>query len=129
MARLSTEERRRFRVRNAVKASGRPRLSVYRSLQHIYAQIIDDSQGRTLAAASSLSLKLSGNKTEVAKKVGLAIAEAAKAKGITKVVFDRGPTSTTDESRPLLKGPAREDWSFSLPRRSIPCLRPILKKR
>ncbi|RIH84144.1 50S ribosomal protein L18 [Meiothermus luteus] len=107
MARLSTEERRRFRVRNAVKASGRPRLSVYRSLQHIYAQIIDDSQGRTLAAASSLSLKLSGNKTEVAKKVGLAIAEAAKAKGITKVVFDRGAYKYHGRVKALAEG-ARE---------------------
>ncbi|GEM83838.1 MULTISPECIES: 50S ribosomal protein L18 [Meiothermus] len=90
MARLSTEDRRKFRVRNAVKSSGRLRLSVHRSLQHIYAQIIDDSKGVTLAAVSSKSLKLSGNKTEVAKKVGAAIAEAAKAKGIAQVVFDRG---------------------------------------
>lgn len=90
MARLSTADRRKFRVRNSVKASGRLRLSVHRSLHHIYAQIIDDSKGETLAAASSVALKLSGNKTETAKKVGQAIAEAAKAKGITSVVFDRG---------------------------------------
>jgi large subunit ribosomal protein L18 len=90
MARLSTEDRRRFRVRNAVKTSSRLRLSVHRSAQHIYAQIIDDSKGETLAAASSVALKLDGNKTDVAKKVGVAIAEAAKAKGITQVVFDRG---------------------------------------
>ncbi|RDI95856.1 50S ribosomal protein L18 [Meiothermus sp. QL-1] len=107
MARLSTEERRKFRVRNAVKASGRLRLSVYRSLQHIYAQIIDDSQGRTLAAASSLALKLTGNKTEVARKVGLAIAEAAKAKGITKVVFDRGAYKYHGRVKALAEG-ARE---------------------
>lgn len=90
MARLSTADRRKFRVRNSVKSSGRLRLSVHRSLHHIYAQIIDDSKGETLAAASSVALKLSGNKTETAKKVGQAIAEAAKAKGITTVVFDRG---------------------------------------
>lgn len=90
MARLSATDRRKFRVRNAVKSSGRLRLSIHRSLTHIYAQIIDDNKGETLAAASSVSLKASGNKTDVAKKVGAAIAEAAKAKGITQVVFDRG---------------------------------------
>ena len=90
MARLSSTDRRKFRVRNAIKSPGRLRLSVHRSLHHIYAQIIDDSKGETLAAASSVALKLSGNKTETAKKVGQAIAEAAKAKGITSVVFDRG---------------------------------------
>ena len=90
MARLSTEDRRKFRVRKAIKSSGRLRLSVHRSLQHIYAQIIDDTKGETLATASSVTLKLSGNKTEVAKRVGSAIAEAAKAKGIGQVVFDRG---------------------------------------
>lgn len=107
MARLSTEDRRKFRVRNTVKSSGRLRLSVYRSLQHIYAQIIDDSKGQTLAAVSSKSLKLSGNKTEVAKKVGAAIAEAAKAKGIAQVVFDRGSFKYHGRVKALADG-ARE---------------------
>ncbi len=107
MARLTTQDRRKFRVRNAVKPSGRLRLSVHRSLQHIYAQIIDDRKGQTLAAVSSKSLKLSGNKTEVAKKVGAAIAEAAKAKGIAQVVFDRGPFKYHGRVKALADG-ARE---------------------
>ncbi len=90
---MKGSERRAFRTRNKIKSSAngdRPRLSVHRSSQHIYAQIIDDVNGATLAAASSVAMKPSGNKTEVATKVGAAIADAAKAKGITKVVFDRG---------------------------------------
>lgn len=69
----------------------RPRLAVYRSLKHIYAQIIDDTTGVTLVSAGSLEKesKFSGN-AEGAKKVGELIAERAKAKNITKVVFDRG---------------------------------------
>jgi large subunit ribosomal protein L18 len=72
----------------------RPRLSVYRSLNHIYVQIIDDLNGRTLVATSTNIGKKDGRKTggnvASAKDVGKAIADAAKAKGITKVVFDRG---------------------------------------
>ena len=87
-------KRRQFRVRNRVRrdAHGRPRLSVFRSNRHIYAQIIDDSAGHTLVSASTLeggSGKYCGNK-EAAAAVGKAIAERATEKGITKVVFDRG---------------------------------------
>jgi large subunit ribosomal protein L18 len=69
----------------------RPRLAVFRSLKHIYAQIIDDSTGTTLCAASSQekTLETKGN-AEGAKKVGTALAQRAKEKGITSVVFDRG---------------------------------------
>jgi large subunit ribosomal protein L18 len=88
---LHSAQRRAFRTRNKVKAvSDRPRLSVHRSDQHIYAQVIDDTQGVTLAAASSVSLQKSGTKTDSAKLVGKAIAEAALAKGVKAVVFDRG---------------------------------------
>jgi large subunit ribosomal protein L18 len=107
MSKLSSADRRKFRVRNAVKASGRLRLSVFRSLKHIYAQIIDDSKGVTLAAASSKALGLSGNKTEVARKVGEAIARAAKEKGITQVVFDRGAYKYHGRVKALADG-ARE---------------------
>lgn len=85
--------RARFRLRQA--AHGRPRLSVFRSSQHIYAQVIDDATGTTLAAASSLdkeikvSLKTGADKA-AAEAVGKMIAERAKAKGISKVIFDRG---------------------------------------
>lgn len=94
MAKLSLFARRRRRVRTALKArsGGRPRLSVHRSGRHIYAQIIDDLGGHTLAAASSLvkGEKSIGSNVDAAVKVGKDIAEKAKAAGITAVVFDRG---------------------------------------
>lgn len=81
--------RTRRKVRTTTVASGRPRLSVYRSSKHIYAQIIDDSKGHTIAAASSAALK-SGNKSDTATAVGKALAQAALEKGVKQVVFDRG---------------------------------------
>ena len=88
--------KRHLRVRKAVTGTqARPRLNVFRSLSHIYAQIIDDVTGTTIAAASTMDKDLSlangyGGNTEAAKVVGAAIASRALAKGITKVVFDRG---------------------------------------
>jgi large subunit ribosomal protein L18 len=94
MARLSLFDRRRRRVRTALKAraGGRPRLSVHRSGRHIYAQIIDDAAGRTLASASTLTKgsKTAGANIGAAAEVGKALAAAAKAAGVTTVVFDRG---------------------------------------
>lgn len=86
-----TTIRRKLRARRKVRvaAGERPRLSVFRSSKHIYAQIIDDSKGMTLAAASSAAVK-TGTKTDTAAAVGKALAEAATAKGIKQVVFDRG---------------------------------------
>ncbi len=91
------EQRRKARVRKAIRerAYGRPRLSVFRSSKQIYAQIIDDENGATLAAASSLEkenrekLKTGAN-VEAAKIVGKLLAERATAKGVKEVVFDRG---------------------------------------
>ncbi|MEZ4607841.1 MAG: 50S ribosomal protein L18 [Deinococcales bacterium] len=86
--------RRTLRTRSHLKRpvdNGRMRLSVFRSHQHIYAQIINDNEGHTLAQANSKGLKLSGNKTEQAKAVGKALAEQALAQGVKMVVFDRGP--------------------------------------
>src|SRR5579859_6600606 len=86
--------RQRIHARIRVKLSGtteRPRLNVFRSLNHIYAQVIDDQKGETLVAASSLQLKLkSGGNVAAAKEIGKAIAEKAREKGVKKVVFDRG---------------------------------------
>lgn len=83
-------ERRRKRVRKKVFGTpGRPRLSVYRSLKHIYAQIVDDSTGRTLVAASSLALDVPGGNIEGAKAVGKAIAEKALGASIRQVCLDR----------------------------------------
>lgn len=92
MAKLSLFDRRRQRVRTALKArsGGRLRLSVHRSGRHIYAQIIDDAAGKTLAAASTLVKGKIGANVDAASQVGKDIAEKAKAAGITTVVFDRG---------------------------------------
>ena len=92
MAKLSLFERRRRRVRTAIKsrAGDRPRLSVHRTGKHIYAQIIDDAAGKTLAAASTLGDESSGANVDAAAKVGKDIAAAAKKAGVSTVVFDRG---------------------------------------
>jgi large subunit ribosomal protein L18 len=97
MAYLSAIDRRKARVRRAVKAvaNGRLRLSVHRSSKHIYAQLIDDVKGETLAAASSLEKAMrerlkTGADVEAAKQVGKLVAERAVAKGVKDVVFDRG---------------------------------------
>jgi large subunit ribosomal protein L18 len=90
-------ERRKARVRRAIRrnATGRPRLSVHRSGRHIYAQVIDDVAGKTLAAASTAEKAVrdggkSGANVEAAKAVGKLVAERASAKGVKEVVFDRG---------------------------------------
>ena len=91
---LFERRRRRVRSRLARTNKGRPRLSVFRSSRHIYAQIIDDVAGRTLASASTLDEALCGGKTgankDAAGAVGKLLAERAKAAGVTAVVFDRG---------------------------------------
>ncbi|MCX7374702.1 MAG: 50S ribosomal protein L18 [Alphaproteobacteria bacterium] len=95
---LSTEARRRQRLRYSLKqkGNGRLRLSVFRSGKHIYAQVIDDRAGRTLAAASSLEKPMreelkTGADKGAAAAVGKLVAERALAAGVTAVVFDRGP--------------------------------------
>ncbi len=95
MSKLSPFEQRRRRVRTAIrlKSGGRPRLSIHRSSQHIYAQIIDDTKGITLAAASTLEKDVrdtTGATTTAAAAVGKRLAERAKAAGVSAVVFDRG---------------------------------------
>ncbi|MBR0552202.1 50S ribosomal protein L18 [Stakelama marina] len=92
---LSLFQKRRRRNRTALRArsGNRPRLSIHRSGQHIYAQVIDDAQGKTVAAASTLDKDgrgKAGANVEAAKDVGKRVAEAAKKAGVTQVVFDRG---------------------------------------
>ncbi|WP_438313995.1 50S ribosomal protein L18 [Candidatus Caldatribacterium sp. SIUC1] len=103
--------RRHRRVRKKVRGTAeRPRLSVFRSLKHIYAQIINDEEGRTLVAASSLSPEIrgmQGTKTDIARAVGRLIAQKALEKGITKVVFDRGGYKYHGRVKALAEG-ARE---------------------
>jgi large subunit ribosomal protein L18 len=88
------EIRKRIHTRIREKLSGtaaRPRLNVYRSLNHIYAQLIDDQKGETLVASSTLQAKAkTGGNVAAAKEIGKSIAEQAVAKGIKQVVFDRG---------------------------------------
>ena len=92
---LSTFEKRRQRVRTSLRTRGgaRPRLSVHRSGRHIYAQIIDDAAGKTVAAASTVEKDVrgkSGANVDAAALVGKAVPERARKAGVTKVVFDRG---------------------------------------
>jgi large subunit ribosomal protein L18 len=100
MAKTKIEQRGKRKLRIRKKMDGtveRPRLSVFRSAKHIYAQVVDDSAGKTLLTVSTLSKDVKGSlqenkdakKTDAAKAVGQAIAKACLAKGISKVVFDR----------------------------------------
>ncbi len=91
------QQRRRFRVRNRVvrDAHGKPRLSVFRSNRHIYAQVIDDTAGKTVVCASTVESDVAGpggvgSDCDAARKVGKLIAERAVAAGVAEVVFDRG---------------------------------------
>jgi large subunit ribosomal protein L18 len=93
---LRQRQRRRFRVRRSIRGTTeRPRLTVFRTHKHIYAQVVDDSTGRTLASASSMDkairdgLGFGGNK-QAAEAIGKAVAERAKAAGVSQVCFDRG---------------------------------------
>jgi large subunit ribosomal protein L18 len=92
-SRGAARRKRHDRIRLRVEGSGaRPRLAVFRSLNHIYAQVIDDASGRTLASASTLEKELrsgSGTKSQEAAAVGRLVAERAKAAGVGQVVFDR----------------------------------------
>jgi large subunit ribosomal protein L18 len=93
--RRSSRARRHFRLRKKVVGTGeRPRLVVTRSARHLFVQLVDDSQGKTLASASTYKLS-DGDKTARARQVGTQIAEAAKAAGISRVVFDRGGNTYT----------------------------------
>ncbi len=92
---LTAHEKRRARIRKKLSGTTeRPRLTVYKSLKHMYAQIVDDTTGRTLVSVSTGSKALKedvkeDDKTAAAKKVGTAVAKAALEKGVTRVVFDR----------------------------------------
>jgi large subunit ribosomal protein L18 len=92
---LTPRERRKARIRKKVTGTAdRPRLTVYRSLSHVYAQVVDDVAGKTIAFAGTTSKALrdavkDDDKTAAAKRVGAAIAKAAMEKGVTQVVFDR----------------------------------------
>lgn len=111
MAKLIKQQRRQLRaarVRQIVNGTAdRPRLSVFRSAAHVYAQLIDDNSGHTLVAASSKELKSKAAKTEQSLAVGKLIASKAKEKGISAVVFDRGGNRYQGRLKALAEG-ARE---------------------
>jgi large subunit ribosomal protein L18 len=94
LQKLESRRRRHQRVRKHVRGtSDRPRLAVFRSSRHVYAQVIDDVQGRTLLAASTMEAEARSSATanvDAARAVGRRVGERAKAAGITQVVFDRG---------------------------------------
>jgi len=113
-SRSAARVRRHARVRkNVIGTNERPRLNVFRSITDIYAQVIDDQTGNTLVSASSVDVevraKMKGlNKTEQAKLVGQTVADRAKNKGITSVVFDRGGFRYVGRIKALADG-AREN--------------------
>lgn len=115
---LEARYRRHRRVRGKVSGTPiRPRLSLFRSLNHIYAQVIDDTQGHTLAAASTLETELrdkvsSVKKTEAARLVGAALAERAKGKGVSQVVFDRSGYKYHGRVKALAEGARQAGLAF-----------------
>jgi len=97
--------RRKRRVRAKILGTkARPRVSVFRSINHIYSQIIDDAKGQTLVSASDTELKVSASRVVVAGQVGELLAKKAKAKKITKVVFDRGGYKYQGRIKSLAEG-------------------------
>ena len=102
--RTHKHKRMRFRITGTPE---RPRLAVFRSAKHIYAQIIDDVKGVTLVSASTLNVNAEGTKTDAAKAVGEAVAKKALDAGITKVEFDRGGNIYHGRIKALAEG-ARE---------------------
>lgn len=107
---LTQKERRAYRTRRRIRRpveTGRLRLSVFRSAKHIYAQVIDDNEGLTVAEANTVALDLTGNKTEQARQVGKLLAERALEAGVERIVFDRGSYRYHGRIKALAEG-ARE---------------------
>lgn len=114
---LQARRRRRLRFQLKQKSGGRARLSVYRSGKHIYAQVIVDAEGRTVAAASSMEKAMreglkTGADKDAASAVGKLVAERALAAGITEVVFDRGPYLYHGRVKALADGAREGGLSF-----------------
>lgn len=118
MAKLEGRARRKARIRKKISGtSERPRLSVFRSARHIYAQVVDDSGGGTLASASTLSRDLKGavaadDKTDAAKKVGALIAKMCLERQVEKVVFDRNGFLYHGRVRALAEAARESGLSF-----------------
>jgi large subunit ribosomal protein L18 len=113
--RLAGRQRRHYRVRRKVRGSAaRPRLAVFRSNRYIYAQVIDDDSGRTLAAASSQEAAMRGRRLtkETATEVGKLVASRAKDAGIGRVIFDRGGYAYHGRVKALADGAREEGLEF-----------------
>ena len=117
--RVKARQRRKMRIRKRLSGTPeRPRLAVFRSARHIYAQVIDDTKGVTLAAASTLSPELRDElgsvkgKVEAAKLVGRLIAKKAKERGIEKIAFDRGGYLYHGRVKALAEGAREEGLDF-----------------
>lgn len=107
------QNRRKISIRKALTGSTeRPRLTVFRSLSHIYAQIIDDTTGQTLVAASSVEAKAVGGNVKAATEIGKRLAEKAKAAGVTKVAFDRNGFKYHGRVKALAEGARAGGLSF-----------------
>lgn len=115
-ARQAARSRRHLRVRKKVEGtSSRPRLVVNRSTRHMFVQVVDDSEGKTLASASSMEADVravDGDKTAKARKVGSLVAERAKAAGVDAVVFDRGGNRYHGRVAALADGARESGLSF-----------------
>jgi large subunit ribosomal protein L18 len=117
-SRNAQRQKRQLRVRGKISGNvERPRLNVYRSLSGIYAQLIDDGAGHTLVSASSVDAELRGqlkgkNKTEQARLVGEAVAKRAIAKGVKKIVLDRGGFRYAGRVKALAEGARKEGLEF-----------------
>lgn len=111
--RLSIRETRHKRIRKKIKGTSFcPRLTVFRSNKHIFVQLIDDNKGKTIISASDIKKKIKGNKTEVAKKIGVELAKMAKEKKIEKVVFDRGGYKYHGRIKAVAEGAREEGLKF-----------------
>jgi large subunit ribosomal protein L18 len=105
--------RRQNRIRKQIKVvSDRPRLSVYRSNKYLYAQIIDDKTGKTVAGVSEKTVKVAGTPVERAKTLGMEIAKIAKEKKVTSIVFDKGRYTYHGRVKALAEGAREGGLSF-----------------
>ena len=112
-SRSDARRRRHVRVRKRLRGSvDQPRLAVFRSNRYIYAQVIDDTQGTTIAHASSVAESAAGNKVDVAKSVGSAVAKACIDKGVEQVVFDRGGFQYHGRLKALADAARKEGLKF-----------------
>ncbi|MEK7575497.1 MAG: 50S ribosomal protein L18 [Patescibacteria group bacterium] len=110
---LSPRKIRHKKIRKKIKGTSFcPRLSVFRSNKHIFIQLIDDEKGKTIISISDIKKKIKGNKTEIAKKMGIELAKMAKEKKVVRVVFDRGGYKYHGRIKAVAEGMREEGLNF-----------------